>query len=324
MEIIDDFGLPVALVTPADLPAEPWRGMTESVAIVRMTDPPHALRPGLTRRGFVCKPSTVTWLAPLGEHEGEFLRTLPHKSRQYVRRARRHIAAHGLREVVEDRISPASVDKFLTLYEDQVARMRYGVAFARRNRETILHGPQKYFGVFLFDRDELVGGCIALECPDERAARIRFSAVTDRERAAGVPRALYCTAMRVAREKDYAWATLGDDPNLYGHIARPGLFTFKARMGFRAVPSQEFGDPYGCDEADLVLSLDRLSDPTLMLEYLERPEYGAPDSGTAAHGPTGGGTLRSCVIARAPVDTRDYSARFLAATVVRPPGPARS
>ncbi|MCC3768942.1 GNAT family N-acetyltransferase [Streptomyces sp. UNOC14_S4] len=308
MEIIDDFGLPVALVTPDDLPAEPWRGLEQAVAVVRMTDPPPALRPELTRRGFVCKPATLTWLAPLGEDEGAFLRTLPHKSRQYVRRARRHNVILGLREVVEDRISPANFDAFLTLYEDQVARMRYGVAFARRNRDTVLHGPQKYFGVFLFDQEELVGGCVALESPDERAIRIRFSAVTDRERAAGVPRALYCTAMRVARDKGFAWATLGDDPNLYGHIARPGLFTFKARMGFRAVPSQEFGDPHPWDEADLVLSLDRLSDPTLMLEY-----------GTPADGPSGS-SLRSCLIARAPVDVRDFSAEFLTGTVVRPPG----
>ncbi|MGW1072900.1 hypothetical protein [Streptomyces sp. NPDC002537] len=308
MEIIDDFGLPVALITPDELTAEPWKGTEETVAVVRMTDPPEELRPELTRRGFVCKPSTLTWLARLGAHEEEFLRTLPHKSRQYVRRARRHIDAHGLCEVVEDRVSAASADAFLTLYEEQVARMRYGFAFARRHREAILHGPEKYFGVFLFDDDALVGGCIALESPDERAIRIRFSAVTDRERATGVPRALYCTAMRTARDKGHEWATLGDDPNLYGHIAQPGLFTFKARMGFQAVPSQDFADPHGCDEADLVLSLDRLSDPSLMLEY----------SG-GAHG-AAGHALRSRLVSGTAVDVRQYTAAFLTGAAVSAPG----
>lgn len=308
MEVIDDFGLPVALVVPDELPMEPWKELDQPVAVVRMPDPPLALRPELTRRGFVCKPSTLTWVARLGKGEEAFLRAVPRKSRQYLHRARRHIGETGLREVVEDRVSADSFDKFLTLYEAQVERMRYGIAFARRNRDAVLHGPQKYFGVFLFERETLVGGCVVLEAPDKRAVRVRFSAVTDRERAASVPRALYFSALRTARDKGYRWATLGDDPNLYGHIARPGLFTFKSRMGFEAVPSQDFADPHGCDEADLVLSLDQLSDPSLILEYSRGADGGA------------GHALQSCLISRSRVDVRHFTAGFLTGTVVQPPG----
>jgi GNAT superfamily N-acetyltransferase len=303
MEIIDDFGLPVALIGPDEWEAQPWLEAGALVALVRMQDPPESLREELTERGFLCKPSTVTWLSRLGASEEEFLRGLPRKSREPIVRAQRRIEREGLREVIEEPVSPEHLDSFLTLYEEQVGRMRYGVAFARRFQETILHGPEKYFGVFLLEGDELVGGCVALECPDESAIRVRWSAVTDRARAASLPRALYRTAMRVAREKGCTWGTLGDDPNLYGHLAQPGLFTFKAQMGFQAVPSQDFADPMGCDEADLVLSLDLLTDPVLALTYA--------GSGRA---------LRSCVVSRSRVDVQWHSAPFLAGTVVQPPG----
>jgi GNAT superfamily N-acetyltransferase len=188
--------------------------------------------------------------------------------------------------------------------------MRYGVAFARRFRTTILEGPEKYFGVFLYRADELIGGCLALECPDESAIRIRWSAVTEPARRAGYPRALYCTAMQQAREKGYEWATLGDDPNLYGHLAQPGLFTFKSRMGFEAVASQDFADPGAWDEADLVLSLDKLSDPALMLEYADGTGLGTGRS--ARH------LLRARLVVGSPVDVQQFSAEFLSGTVVGP------
>ncbi|MGK5728001.1 hypothetical protein [Streptomyces sp. URMC 124] len=306
MEIIDDFGLPVAAIGADELGSAPWtRAPAGAVAVVRVTDPPPELHGELARRGFVRKPSTVTWRAALGASEEEFLGRLPRKSRQYVHQARRLIAREGLREVVEDRISPGSLGLFLDLYEDRVARMPYGVAFARRHRERILYGPEKYFGVFLYRGDALEGGTLALECPDESAVRLRWSAVTEETRQASLPRHLYLATMRVAREKGYAWATMGDDPNLYGHIPRPGLFTFKASMRFEAVASQDFGDPAGFDEADLVLSLDALTQPVLMLGYASA---------------TGRG-LRPFIVSNAAVDLQQYLAPFLAGpAVVRPPG----
>ncbi|MEH6378861.1 hypothetical protein V7793_31665 [Streptomyces sp. KLMMK] len=325
MEITDDFGLPVAMIGAGELAAAPWtRADPKSVAVVRMTDPPPELHGELARRGFVRKPSTVTWRAALGAGEEEFLRRLPRKSRQRIHQARRTIARDGLREVVEDRISPEGLDLFLDLYEDRVARMPYGIAFARRFRETILYGPEKYFAVLLYRGEALEGGTLALESPDESAVRLRWSAVTEAARRASLPRALYCATMRVAREKGYAWATMGDDPNLYGHIPRPGLFTFKASMAFEAVPSQDFADPAGFDEADLVLSLDALTDPVLMLGYADGGSGG--DGGASGHeqGPAGRG-LRAFLVSGSQVDVEPYTAPFLSgpAVVRRLPGGLR-
>ncbi|MEU6576367.1 hypothetical protein [Streptomyces sp. NPDC046805] len=326
MDIVDDFGLPVAAIQPEDLDYDhtrepaPWTRLDRPVAVARMTNPPPETWDALARRGFVRKPATLTWLARLEASEDAFLDGIPHKSRQYVHRARRRMAAQGVREVVEDRVSADSLARFLDLYEERVAVMRYGVAFARRFSTTILEGPEKYFGVFLYDADELVGGCLALECPDESAIRIRWSAVTESARRAGYPRAVYCTTLQIAREKGYTWATMGDDPNLYGHLAQPGLFTFKSRMGFEAVASQDFADPGAWDEADLVLSLDALSAPALMLEYADGTGLGssAGDSGGKGAGRPARHPLRARLVIDAPVDVRQFSASFLSGMVVEP------
>ncbi|GHJ37788.1 GNAT family N-acetyltransferase [Streptomyces sp. TS71-3] len=337
MEIVDDFGLTVAAIEPADLDRDPapWTLLDRPVPVVRMTNPPPEVWGELARRGFVRKPATLTWVARLGASEDAFLAGIPHKSRQYVHRARRRMAAEGVRETVEDRVSADSLHRFLDLYEAQVSAMRYGVAFARRFSTAILQGPEKYFGVFLHRGDELVGGCLALESPDESAIRVRWSAVTEPARRASYPRAVYCTAMQVAREKGYAWASLGDDPNLYGHLAQAGLFTFKSRMGFTAVASQDFSDPHAWDEADLVLSLDALSAPALMLEYADGTGLATgPASGNGAGsgdgsgaGSAGSGTvrgrparhpLRARLVIDSRVDVQQFSAAFLSGMVVEP------
>ncbi|GAA4921785.1 GNAT family N-acetyltransferase [Streptomyces coeruleoprunus] len=270
MKIVDEHGLSVALIEPAELALEPWLSAGEHIDVVRMPKPPADTVDALTARGFVVKPEMLTWVARLGPDEDTFLARLENKSRQDIRRARRRASA-ALREEVQDRVDAETLDRFLALYEERVAGMQFGVPYARRHRETVLNGPQKYFAVFAFEGDELVGGCLVAECPEQDTIRIRFSAVSESWRRDSLARTLYFTAMRTARLKGFTWATLGDEPNLYGHLTRAGLFSFKVNMGFEAVPSQDFGDPTGCDEADLVLNLSALQDPCLILGYASGP-----------------------------------------------------
>ncbi|MEV8534447.1 GNAT family N-acetyltransferase [Streptomyces sp. NPDC051211] len=307
MRVIDEHGLSVALIEPGELAAEPWATADPHIDVVRMQNPPAELWPELDARGFIRKPEMLTWLARLRSDEDEFLARLETKARQDIRRSQRR-AAEALREVVQDRVEPETLDRFLTLYEERVAGMQYGVPYARRHREAVLHGPQKYFAVFAFEGEELVGGCLVLECPDEDAIRIRFSAVSESWRKSSLARTLYFAAMRTARLKGYLWATLGDEPNLYGHLTQAGLFAFKVNMGFEAIASQEFADPTGCDEADLVLNLTALNDPCLILGYSPEPD---------------GPALTGHLITEAGADARKFSAPFLAKTELRPPGPPR-
>ncbi|WAU81177.1 hypothetical protein O1Q96_16170 [Streptomyces sp. Qhu-G9] len=73
--------------------------------------------------------------------------------------------------------------------------------------------------------------------------------------------------MQIARAKGYRWISLGDDANLFAHVATAGLREFKVGMGFHCVPSQDFHDPKGIDEADLIFDLARFTDPVGILGY---------------------------------------------------------
>ncbi|MDX2759976.1 GNAT family N-acetyltransferase [Streptomyces europaeiscabiei] len=270
MEIVDRYGLALALIEPSDLAGEPWTRSDQHIDVVRLPNPPADTWDELTRRGFVRKPSLLTWVAELGADEDGFLAGLDRSARQTVRRAQRQAAAAGVRENVEDPVTPATLDRFFSLYQERVADMRYGVPFALDHRDAILHGPRKFFGVFAYDGEELVGGCLALECPAVSTLVLRFSAVSAAYRRSSLPRVVYFSVLRAARARGYARATLGNEPNLMGHLTQPGLLRFKAGLGFRAVPSHECADPQASDEADLVLRLKALSDPTLILGYAGR------------------------------------------------------
>lgn len=84
---------------------------------------------------------------------------------------------------------------------------------------------------------------------------LRFSAVEPRWRAASLARVLYLAAFRTARELGCPLVTLGNDPNLYGHVAKPGLMLFKARLGFRPVPAGTVVPTMAGDVADRIVLL---------------------------------------------------------------------
>lgn len=308
MEIRDHYGLTLAVVEPDEVAAAPWKAAERPVDVVRVLRPPEPAWAELAAHGFLRKPSAVAWVAEVGAGEEEFLAGLRRVPRRDIRRAQRRAAASGLVEVIEEPVSPAALDRFLALYADRVARMDFGVPFALDHREAVLNGPDKWFGVFAHEGGELAGGCLVRECPDDDTAVVRFSAVTATWRRAGLARVLYFTALRVARAKGYRWATLANEPNLIGHLTKPGLFRFKRDLGFITVPSQDFADPDGHDEADLVLGLDTLHDPTFLLAYAD--PLSAADRRLAGH-----------LFCRAPLDTAPYTAPFLASVRLAEPGP---
>ncbi|HET9141296.1 GNAT family N-acetyltransferase [Actinophytocola sp.] len=301
MEVVETNGLSIAMIGTGELAGEPWADHPAPIDLVRTMDPPAGAWDELAARGFIRKPDWLSWTADLGAGEAEYLARMEAKPRQVVRRA----VARAERELtltVPDRIDPATLDRFLALYRDRVERMTYGVTVACRYREAILDGPDRYFGVFAYDGPELAGGCLVLERPEQDAVRIRFSAVTERWRRASLARALYLVAMRAGRARGYRRVGLGDEPNLYGHVAKAGLFPFKVSMGFRCVPSQDNHDPHGRDCADLVLTVRNLCGPGLLLGYAGRDR-----------------TLTAHVVADDPVDLRRFSAPFLAGADWRKP-----
>lgn len=273
MELSEDFGLPIAVadvdealaLRPADAPP--------GVALVRVVDPPRRRWAALASAGFVPKPAWLTWLAPTGASDEEYVAGLPTKARQDLRRAVGRADAAGLSVRVQQPIRPDALDAFLRVYQRRIAEMAHGVGFAGQLRDAMLRS-ERDLAVFAYDGDRLVGGCLCLDSPEDSAVRLRFSAVEPTWRAASLARVIYLEAFRWARQRGYRWVTLGNDPNLYGHVAKAGLFFFKARLGFNPVPAGSFGGVFPGDQADLLVSLADLADPVLMLEYADGPAAG--------------------------------------------------
>jgi hypothetical protein len=226
--------------------------------VLRHRDPSEAEIPGLIAAGYLIRPYEVTWLAPTGATADEFLSRLSGKDRQNIRAARRSLATDLAIEALDEPL----LDDFLVLYTRALASMPNGIPVAVKQRAAILAGD--YFAVTARSAGRLVAACLVMQDPG--LARIRFSAAAEHLRAASVTRALYLAAVDEARRRGVERVSLGSDLNLYGHIVQPGLFSFKVRLGFAAYPAQAvLGD--GRDLAERVLSLDRLSDPTLTLAY---------------------------------------------------------
>jgi hypothetical protein len=268
MELTEDHGMRFALADTGEALRTDWSSYRDRVDVVRVENPPTDLWPELRAAGFVPKPMWVMWVAdPLGS-EDEFLAGLATQERSNIRRAQRKLDAHGLKVSVRD-IDPALYDVFLRLYEERIAEMRHGWAVATEQREMILSDAGNHFAVCVHQDAELVGCCVARLDKDMDMVRIRFSAVDIPGREASLARVFFMAVIQVARQSGQRSVSLGSDPNLYGHIAKPGLLGFKSRLGFSAHPSHLLDPLIGNDQADLVLGLSRLADPAIVLGYAD-------------------------------------------------------
>jgi GNAT superfamily N-acetyltransferase len=228
--------------------------------VLRHRDPSDAEIPGLLAAGFLIRPYEVAWIAPTGATAEEFLSRLSGKDRQNIRAARRSLAADLAIEALDEPL----LDDFLVLYTRALANMPNGIPVAVKQRALVLKAADSSFVVTARSAGTLVAACLVVL--GAGLARIRFSAADEHLRGASITRVLYLAAVDEARRRGIEQVSLGSDLNLYGHIVQPGLFSFKARLGFSAYPAQTvLGD--GHDLAERLLNLDRLSDPTLTLAY---------------------------------------------------------
>lgn len=276
-ELIDDNGLRVAVLTAADAASRTWAVDPPVADVVRVLDPDHRDLAALTDTGFVLAPSWITWLAEPGPDEDDFLARLPKSERSSMRQSCRDVRERGIDVRVRSALDERTFDEFMDLYAGQIAAMRNGVLFASRWRDTVLAQPDHFFAVRASAPDGApIGMCICTDRPGDIAVRIAFAAQAPAERIRGrLVRAMYLAAFREARARQRGLVSLGSDPSLYGHVAQPGLFRFKARMGFRPVPTR-FLDKQEPDRAELVLTLARLTEPALLVGYAAPPPADAP------------------------------------------------
>lgn len=304
MDVETTHGLTTALVTVDEaLTFSPHGGLD----VVRVVDPPAAAWPALARAGFAVHPSWVTWIAPVGSSEDDYLARLTGKERRSVRAGQRFVASEGIALKVASPLDEASFDAFLALYDVQIGSMRHGVPYARMERSEILAAGSDYFAVLAYLSDALVGACVCRLRRDISTVVIRFASTAPSSRQQRLVRAMYMQVFQTAREMGFNDISLGSDPALYGHMAKPGLFAFKSALRFTPVPARFLGTMDDPDEATKVLRLDALTDPSLLLSYqLDGVEE------IAQHTP-----LRADLVTNGEADLGQYDAPFLTDVGVR-------
>jgi GNAT superfamily N-acetyltransferase len=303
MEIQTLDGLVVALVDAGEALTTDWRAFCGRVDVARVTMPPARRRAELAEAGFLAKPARLTWIAACAADQRAFLATLTGRARRNLHVAGLRAEADRVRFSMVEPVTSAFLTEFLELYEARVKAMRNGVAIASQHKDHLLSGTERYYAVTGRVAGELVGACLAQELPGQDTVRLRFSAAARLRQRSSLGPLLYLEAIAIARDKGYRHVSLGTDPNLFGHLVKPGLFAFKWRLGFTAVPSQEFIPGDGFDEADLIISTGRLAEPVL---FLSHDSQARPGDGAR-------GRLRAELFSSDPsIDTRPYAAPFLA------------
>jgi GNAT superfamily N-acetyltransferase len=247
-----------------------WQRRFGSAEVVRVGGvAPRHWHP-LRAAGFTVKPAWITWGAPLRGTEEEFLAALPVAERRNVRASQRAADAAGTAIGVVP-LSAQVLARFLPVYDAHIAGMPNGVPYARQHRLQLLRDRAAHVAVLAHQDGELVGGCICRVHPEHDLIKIAFTATRPQARAARLTRALHMAAAQHGRDLGLGWVSLGSDPALYGDLTMPGLFTFKARLGFAPIPIRCF-DPSDIDAPDIaeaVLSLRTLNDPALSLGYCD-------------------------------------------------------
>lgn len=232
---------------------------------MRIIDPENLDDEGGTCPDLLIRPRWLNWVARVGTSEEEFLQGLSGQERRNVRLGRRFIQEEDLRLDIGVGLTEALVDEFLVLYAAQIAAMPRGVDFAHRWRDRMLADTSEHLGAWLFEGSRLVAGSIWRLRTDKGVLQLRFSATAPWQRSGRVVRALYVAAFQFARDMALPFASLGNDPSLFGHVVQPGLFAFKGRLGFTPVPAEVLDPRLAGDFAERFLRLRGLAQPSLVV-----------------------------------------------------------
>lgn len=267
MKVKEYLGFRIAKCDVDEALEERRRAAAEDVDVVRVSAPPRGRWRELREAGFVCKPKFVRWYAATAADDDGYRALMSRKDRANLRAAERAASRAGLTVQAVRPVDAALMDEFLALYRLRVSERRRGLDIAGRERDRIV-GCESFLAVVVREPDgTLAGMTIGRESPGDGAVRLTVSAVTERWRRASLSRVMYAHAASVARELGWPRLSAGTDPNLYGLIAEPGLYSFKVRLGFTPTAPEQYLPEETRHEADLVLRLDRLSDPTLLVGY---------------------------------------------------------
>ncbi|MET8730692.1 hypothetical protein ABZV81_26440 [Streptomyces parvus] len=267
MEIVEQEYLVIASVDLEEAQNRAWETAGTPIDVVRLLDSEKVSDEVLSAWGFVPRPRWLNWCTPVAGSDADFLGALSGTERRNVRLGRRFVEEQKLGLRVAPGLTEEFMDEFLDVYDRQVADMPRGKNFARRWRDRLLSAADQHVSIALRDGNEMLAGSVWHVRPERSVLQMRFSAASQGARSGRALRVLYAEAVAYARESGLAYASLGNDPSLFGQLVQPGLFNFKSRMGFTPVPSGLFDASLDGEFADRILRLGALPDPSLLVTW---------------------------------------------------------
>jgi hypothetical protein len=267
MKVKEYLGFRVAKCDVDEALSGAWRARTDEIDVVRVSAPPLTAWSDLRAAGFVCKPKLIRWYAAAGADGADYRTRMSRKDRWNLRNAEQQADGAGLCGAVVSPVDAAFMDEFLELYKERIAEMRRGLDVAGGIRDSVITDPGYRAVVARHLDGSLAGAVIGRPFAGDGAFRVNVSAVTPRWRKASLTRVLYARAADLARDLELPRVSAGTDPNVFGLIAEPGLYSFKSRLGFKPTAPERYLPDEAEHEADLVLRLDQLSDPALIVGY---------------------------------------------------------
>lgn len=220
----------------------------------------------LEAHGFVLRPTEVLWITRPRSDDMVYLHeSQSSEQRRKCRRALASFERSNLRKVHHGELDAAVATQWIELYHSTISGMTYGDVGVTDSAELVGRG---YELLAVHDEhDQMVAGSIvaADEMRDFFVGIMRGIAPAARRH--DLPRVMDLWLVDEARRRGLSWASLGSDPNIYGHVAKAGLARYKRSLGFHPVATDTFLDGWSRDVWTAFLRTDGLVPPVMTFAY---------------------------------------------------------
>jgi hypothetical protein len=181
-------------------------------------------------QGYFEKPQKLTWRLPIRSFD-DHLENLDSKGRNRLKSKLAKSAA------VSMKLTPLTTENFKIFYE----LYKQGVLAKERGRQTLSFDwadkkdSLSQYQLLLYrtgSGKQIIGGAIIKSDPGLLLVTIAYAAYLPDSRPHDLGVRTFVEVMKHAMDKGYSELSHGQDSNLYGHYLSPGLFEFKAGLGF--------------------------------------------------------------------------------------------
>ncbi|WP_406199165.1 hypothetical protein OG331_22790 [Streptomyces sp. NBC_01017] len=246
-----------------------WKALRfrKDLHVVNVAPPPTSGGEWLTD-GFRFRPTNVVWLADPKGSEEEYVEGLGHNPRYAVRKALRDFRASTMTLEHVEKITHALAEEWLPLYRASLTGMAFATPLVSSPEEVVGIGPDVEMLVIRDAQGNMCAGMVTLN--DHRRGVYTAGLYGERgglRSSHNLSRVLYLALMNVTRAHGMPLASVGWEPNLYGHIAKAGLAAYKRSLGFRPIPRAALRPDGSEDVLTRVVHDDGLAPPLVFFAY---------------------------------------------------------